>query len=89
MSDQPEKTLSERVFELEARLGRAVTTGTSKGITVKASGRGAVSVSIDESYGLSEKKRQALAKDLEAALEQALDKQRRRVAKESSALLNS
>jgi len=84
------RTLSEEVSALESKMNRAATSGEQGTVKVRLSGRGTVQVTIDNGdHGLGKAARKALASEVEQAVEQAIGKQRRRVAKETEELLAS
>lgn len=90
--DQPVnkvRALSAEVLELQKKLNRSKNSGQQGGVEVKIDGRGNIEVSIDQSYKLSDKARQQLSEDLQAAGQQALDKHKKRIGRECGQLLSN
>lgn len=83
------RSMNSEMLELQKRFNRAKTSGSAGGVEVKINGQGQVEVQLGSEYKLSAKAKQQLSEDIAAAVQQSLEKHKKRVARESSKLLKT
>lgn len=83
------RSMNSEMLQLQKRFNRAKTSGSAGGVEVKITGQGSVEVNIGSEYKLSAKAKEQLSADLSSAVQQALEKHKKRVTRESSKILKN